>query len=96
MKRADANIYSDAGAHKSRASLSVAEVLVGLATDTRVYSNRRGEVLRVNALAFTIRAFDSSWHPGLLGRSLFRVAGAGPEVVAAEELPREPHVADSG
>ena len=34
----------------------VAEVLVGLATDTTVYLSRRGEALKVNKLTFTIRA----------------------------------------
>ena len=48
-----------------------AEVLVGLATDTTVYLSRRGEALKVKKLTFTIRASDSSWHPGLPGRPLF-------------------------
>ena len=51
--------------------LSVAEVLVGLATDTTVYLSRQRESLQVNTLTFTIRASDSSWHPGLPGRPLF-------------------------
>jgi len=44
----------------------VAEVLVVLATDTTVYFSRWA----ANKLAFTIRASDSSWHPGLPGRPL--------------------------
>jgi len=49
----------------------VAEVLVGLATDTTVYLSRWGKALKVNKLTFAIRASDSSWHPGLPGRPLF-------------------------
>jgi len=45
--------------------------LVGLATDTTVYLSRQGEALKVNKPTFTIRASDSSWHPGLPGRPLF-------------------------
>ena len=41
-----------------------------MATDTAVYSSRWGEALKVNKLTFDIRAFDSSWHPGLPGRPL--------------------------
>ena len=37
----------------------VAEVLVGLATDTTVYLSRRGKALKVDKLTFTIRASDS-------------------------------------
>ena len=55
-----------------------AEVLVGLEPDTTVYLSRRGEALKVNKLTFTIRASDSSWHPGLPGRPLF--SGDGKEV----------------
>ena len=43
-----------------RVHLLVAEVLVGLATDTAVYLSRRGGALKVNKLTFTIRASDSS------------------------------------
>ena len=49
----------------------VAEVLVGLATDTKVYLSRREEALKVNKLTFTIRASDFAWHPGLPGSPLF-------------------------
>ena len=55
-------------------NLSVAEVLVGLATETPVCFSRRGGALEVNTLTFTIRASDSAWHPGLPGRPLFREA----------------------
>ena len=44
---------------------------MGLATDTTVYFSRREEARKVNRLTFTIRASDSSWHPGLSGRHLF-------------------------
>jgi len=54
-----------------RLLLLVAEVLVSLATGTAVYLSRRGGVLKVNKLTSTIRASDSSWHPGLPGRPLF-------------------------
>ena len=57
--------------------LFLAEVLVGLATDTTVYLSRRGEALKANKLTFTIRASDSSWHPGLPGRPLFPSHTAG-------------------
>ena len=50
-----------------RSFVLVAEVLVGLATDSTVYSSRWDEALKVNKLTFIIRAFDSSWHPGLPG-----------------------------
>ena len=43
---------------------------MGLATDTTVYTIRRGEAPPVNTLTFTIRASDSSWHLGLSGRPL--------------------------
>ena len=49
----------------------VAEVSVGLATDTTFYLSRWGEALKVNTLTFTIRASDSSWQPGLPERPLF-------------------------
>ena len=49
-------------------SLLVAEVLVGLATDTTVYLSRQGEALKVNKWTFTIRDSNSPWHPGLPGR----------------------------
>ena len=48
----------------------LAEGFVGLATDTILHLSRRGEALKVNELTFTIRASDSSWHPGLPGRPL--------------------------
>ena len=48
----------------------IAEVLVGLATDTTVYSSRRGQALKVNTLTFSTRTSKSSWHPGLPGRPL--------------------------
>ena len=52
--------------------LLVAEVLVGLPTDTTVYLSRRGGALTVNKLTFNIRASDSSWHPGPPGRPLLQ------------------------
>ena len=42
--------------HLPRQKLEVAEVLVGLATDTTVYLSRRGEALKVNKLTFTNQA----------------------------------------
>jgi len=54
-----------------RVHLFVAEVLVGLATDTPVVLSRREAALKLNKLTFIICASDSSWHPGLLGRPLF-------------------------
>ena len=48
----------------------VAGVLVGLATGTTLYLSQRGEALKVNKSTSTIRASDSSWHPGLAGRPL--------------------------
>jgi hypothetical protein len=42
--------------------LYVAQVLVGLATDTTVYLSRQGEALKVNKLTCTIRASDFSLH----------------------------------
>ena len=50
---------------------SVAEVFVGLSTDTTLYLSRREEALKVDRLTFIIRTSDSSWHPGLPGRPLF-------------------------
>ena len=41
----------------------VAEVLVGLATDTTGYLSRWGDVRKVDELTVIIRASDSSWHP---------------------------------
>ena len=41
-----------------QADLLVAEVLVGLATDTVVYVSRREEALQVNILTFAIRASE--------------------------------------
>ena len=55
---------------RKQSEVSVAEVLVGLATDTTVYSSPRGKALEVNQLTFVIRASDSAWHPGLPGRPL--------------------------
>jgi hypothetical protein len=43
--------------------LFVAEVLVGLATDTAAYLSRREDALKVNTLTFIISASDSSWRP---------------------------------
>ena len=60
-----------------RCRLLVAEVLVGLATDTTVYLSRRGEALKVNELTFA----HSSWHPGPPGRPLFV---EGPQVREAQ------------
>ena len=71
--------------------LLVPEVLVGLATDTTVYLSRRGEALKVSKLTFTIRASDSSWHPGLPGRPLFPKSGALTQVAGAE-LPGGPEL----
>ena len=62
--------------HLPRQKLEVAEVLVGLATDTTVYLSRRWEALKVNKLTFAIRASDFSWHPGRLGCPLFPRGGA--------------------
>ena len=57
--------------HLRRArDMLIAEVLVGLATDTTVYIGRRLEALKVTDWTFAIRACDSSWHPGLPGRPL--------------------------
>ena len=56
-----------------------AEVLVGLATDITVYSSRRGDALQVKKMIFTIRASDSSWHPGLPRRHLLAPPPAGDE-----------------
>ena len=55
----------------------VAEVLVGLATDTTIYLSRQGGVLKVDMLIFTIRASDSSWRPRLQGRPLVQLAYIG-------------------
>ena len=44
---------------------------MGLATDTTVYLSLREKALKVSKLTLTIRASDSSWHPGLSGRPLF-------------------------
>ena len=52
---------------RARRRVLVAEVLVGLATDTTVYLTRRGG----DRLTFTIHASDFSWHPGLPGRPPF-------------------------
>ena len=46
---------------------------MGLATDTTVCSSRQGEALEVEKLTFTIRASDSSWHPGLPWRPVANV-----------------------
>ena len=51
--------------------LSVAEVLVGLATDTTVYLSLWGGALKVTILTFTILISESSLHPGLPGHPLF-------------------------
>ena len=64
-------LASNSSCTSSALPLLVAEVLVGLATDTTVYSSQWGEALQVNKLTFTIRASDSSWRPGLPGRPLF-------------------------
>jgi len=69
------------------ASLLVAEVLVGLATDTTVYLSRRGKALKINKLTFTIRASDSTWHPGLPGRPL---PGALCFLEGVDVFPKEP------
>ena len=58
------------GADQPPAAVCLAEVLMGLATDTTIYLSRREEALEVNKLIFTIRASDSSWHPGIPGRPL--------------------------
>jgi len=65
-----------------RDRLSVAEVLVGLATDTTVYLSWRGGSLKVNTLTFTIRASDSSWHPGLPGPSAVGSISSSPGLIA--------------
>ena len=49
----------------------VAGVSSGLATDTTVHLSGQGGALKINRLTLTIRASDSSWHPGLPGRPLF-------------------------
>ena len=50
---------------------SVAVVLMGLAKTITIYLSRRRGALDVYTLTFTIRASDSSWHPGHPGRLLF-------------------------
>ena len=50
---------------------------MGLATDTTVYLSRRGGALKVKKMTFTIRASNSSWHPGLPGRPLFPKISSG-------------------
>ena len=57
--------HSGHSLHPPWTCFSVADVLVGLATDTTLYVSRRGEALQANKLTFTIRAADSSWHPDL-------------------------------
>ena len=64
----DTSIWLRAGFARIVMYLIVAEVLVGVATDATVFLSRWGEALEVNELTFTIRASDSSWHPGLPGR----------------------------
>ena len=54
-----------------RIKVLAAEFLVGLATDTIVSLNRRGEALEAITLTFSIRASDSLRHPGLPGRPPF-------------------------
>ena len=44
---------------------------MGLATDTTVFSSRWEGALKVKKMTLTIRASDSSWHPGLPGCPLF-------------------------
>ena len=61
---------------------------MGLATDITVYLSRRGEALKVNELTFTIRASDSSWHPGLPGRPMFPIGGLHAEVFEHRHLKR--------
>ena len=55
-----------------RVEVLVAEVFVGLATDTTVYLSGRWDARKVNELIYHSRASDPWWRPNARGRLLHR------------------------